>query len=253
VPANRPLILITNDDGFDAPGLTTLVQAIEPLGRIVVAAPDREQSGMAHALTLSRPLRVQTVDADRFRIDGTPTDCVHLAVDKLCDRVPDLVLSGINRGLNVGDDITYSGTVAGALEGALLRIPAISISAGIPSDGAVPYETAGEIAHRVAGYVLEHGLGVGTLLNVNVPNGSPKGIRPTRQGTREYRATAIERKDPSGRPYYWIDDIDMTPTGEPDGDHTATADGFVSITPLHINLTHDASLPGLATLIEGLS
>jgi 5'-nucleotidase len=253
VPANRPLILITNDDGYDAPGLTALVEATESLGRVVVAAPDREQSGMSHALTLSRPLRVITVAQDRFRIDGTPTDCVHLAVDKLCERVPDLVLSGINRGLNVGDDVTYSGTVAGALEGALLRIPAMSISAGVPSGAPMPYGKAAEIARRIAEHVLRHGLEVGTLLNVNVPNGSPKGIRATRQGTREYRATAIERKDPSGRPYYWIDDIDMTPTGELDGDHTATAEGFVSITPLHINLTHDASLPGLATLIEGLS
>lgn len=253
MPANRPLILITNDDGYDAPGLAALVAAAEPLGRVVVAAPDQEQSGSAHALTLARPLRVRKVGDDRYRIDGTPTDCVHLAVDKLCDRVPDLVLSGINRGLNVGDDITYSGTVAGALEGALLRIPAMAISAGSPPEGAIDYEQAGTIARGVAEHVMAHGLEIGTLLNVNVPYGSPKGIRATRQGTREYRATAIERKDPSGRPYYWIDDIDMTPTGEPDGDHTATAEGFVSITPLHINLTHDASLPGLATLIEGLS
>jgi 5'-nucleotidase len=252
VPATRPLILITNDDGYDAPGLHALSAAVATLGRVIVAAPDREQSGSAHALTLARPLRVRKVEADRFRIDGTPTDCVHLAVDKLCERLPDLVLSGINRGLNVGDDVTYSGTVAAALEGALLRIPSMAVSVANPPEGAPQYEQAAEFASRLAARLLIHGLEFGTLLNVNVPHGVPKGIRATRQGTREYRATAIERADPSGRPYYWINDVDMTPTGEPDGDHAATAEGFVSITPLHTNLTHEKSLAGLAAWIEGL-
>jgi len=252
VPASRPLILITNDDGYDAPGIHALAGAVEGLGRVVVSAPDREQSGASHALTLDRPLRVRTVAEDRYRIDGTPTDCVHLAVDKLCAHLPDLVLSGINRGLNVGDDVTYSGTVAGALEGALLRIPAIAVSTAVPPEGEVDYAQAARIACRVAERVLRDGLETGTLLNVNVPHGPAKGIRVTRQGTREYRATAVERTDPSGRPYYWIDDIDMTPTGEPDGDHHAAAEGYVSISPLHTNMTHERSLESLADWVEGL-
>ncbi len=252
MPATRPLILITNDDGYDAPGIAALVESVEELGRIVVAAPDREQSGASHSLTLDRPLRVRTIAEDRYRIDGTPTDCVHLAVDRLCGRLPDLVLSGINRGLNVGDDVTYSGTVAGALEGALLRIPAVAISAALPPEGPIDYRQAAKIARRVAERVLADGLATGTLLNVNVPHGPAKGIRLTRQGTREYRATAIERTDPAGRPYYWIADIDMTPTGEPDGDHAAAAEGFISISPLHTNMTHGRSLETLASWIEGL-
>jgi 5'-nucleotidase len=252
VPASRPLILITNDDGYDAPGLQALIGSVAALGRVVVAAPDREQSGASHALTLDRPLRVQTVAEDRYRIDGTPTDCVHLAVDRLCGRLPDLVLSGINRGLNVGDDVTYSGTVAGALEGALLRIPAIAVSAALPPEGPIDYTQAARIACRIAERILADGLTRGTLLNVNVPAGPAKGIRVTRQGTREYRATAVERTDPAGRPYYWIADIDMTPTGEPDGDHTAAADGFISISPLHTNMTHERSLESLENWVEEL-
>ena len=252
MPATRPLILITNDDGYDAPGLQALIGSVETLGRVVVSAPDREQSGASHALTLDRPLRVRTVAEDRYRIDGTPTDCVHLAVDKLCGRLPDLVLSGINRGLNVGDDVTYSGTVAGALGGALLRIPAAALSTALPPDGSIDYAQAARIACRIAERILRDGLARGTLLNVNVPHGPAKGIRVTRQGTREYRATAVERTDPSGRPYYWIDDIDMTPTGEPDGDHTAAAEGFISISPLHTNMTHESSLEPLTSWVEGL-
>ncbi len=252
VPASRPLILITNDDGYDAPGLQALIGSVAALGRVIVSAPDREQSGASHALTLDRPLRVQTVAEDRYRIDGTPTDCVHLAVDRLCGRLPDLVLSGINRGLNVGDDVTYSGTVAGALEGALLRIPAIAVSAALPPDGPIDYTQAARIACRLSERILADGLTRGTLLNVNVPAGPAKGIRVTRQGTREYRATAVERTDPAGRPYYWIADIDMTPTGEPDGDHTAAADGFISISPLHTNMTHERSLESLANWVEEL-
>ncbi len=252
MPGTRPLILITNDDGYDAPGIHALTEAVLGLGQVVVSAPDREQSGASHALTLDRPLRVRTVADGRYRITGTPTDCVHLAVDKLCGRLPDLVLSGINRGLNVGDDVTYSGTVAGALEGALLRIPAVAVSTATPPEGPIDYAQAARIACRVAERVLAEGLPTGTLLNVNVPHVPAKSIRVTRQGTREYRATAVERKDPSGRPYYWIDDIDMTPTGEPDGDHRAVAEGYVSISPLHTNMTHENSLESLAGWVEDL-
>ena len=241
--SSRPRILLTNDDGFDAPGLAALIEAMLPLGEVVVVAPDRERSAASHALTLSRPLRVHRVADRRYRIDGTPTDCVHLAIDNLTGgRLPDLVISGINRGLNVGDDVTYSGTVAGALEGTLLHVPSIAISAETTVEGGADYEQAARFVPRVADQVLRRGLEPGVLLNVNVPRAQAHGVRVTRQGTRRYRATVEERIDPSGRPYYWIAELDMTPTGEPDGDHLAISAGYISITPLQANLTDESSL-----------
>jgi len=238
------VILVTNDDGYDAPGLVALLEAVSVLDEAVVVAPDRERSGAGHALTLSRPLRVYRVAEQRYRVDGTPTDCVHLAVDRLTGgRLPRLVASGMNRGLNVGDDVTYSGTVAGALEGTLLHVPSIAFSVAVDEDGRADYAPAVPLARRLCATVLEQGLAPGVMLNVNFPAASPyRGVRITRQGTRTYRATAVERNDPSGRPYFWIDSVSATPTGEPDGDHTAIRDGYVSVSPLSSNLTHEASL-----------
>jgi 5'-nucleotidase len=245
--SDKPCILVTNDDGYDAPGLTALVEALAPLGDLIVVAPDREQSGAAHSLTLDRPLRVYEVAPRRYRVDGTPTDCVHLAVDRLTNgRLPDLVASGINRGLNVGDDLTYSGTVAGALEGAMLHIHSVAFSTAADARGTTDYTATAGIAKKLCAEILNRGLGSGVLLNVNVPAGNPKGIRLTRQGTRTYRATVEERRDPAGRPYYWMAGTDMTPAGETDGDHIAIRDGYVSVTPLHANLTHEKSLEGLS-------
>lgn len=239
-------ILVTNDDGYDAPGLTALVEAVAPLGRVVVVAPDREKSGSSHALTLVRPLRAVRVDEDRYRVDGTPTDCVHLAINSLTDgRLPDLVVSGINRGLNIGDDVTYSGTVAGALEGTLLHVPSIAFSVAVPDEGRADYSRTLSFAQRLSEIVLARGLQPGVFLNVNFPAGEPTGVRITRQGTRQYKATALERLDPNGRPYYWIDSVSATPNDEPDGDHRAIRDGYVSVTPLTSNLTHERTLEGL--------
>jgi 5'-nucleotidase len=245
--SRRPRILVTNDDGYDAPGIAALIAALAPLGDLVVVAPDREQSASAHALTVNRPLRVYEVGAGRYRVDGTPTDCVHLALHRLAGaRMPDLVVSGINRGLNIGDDLTYSGTVAGALEGALLHVPAVALSAASDERGGADYAAAADYGRKLCATVLERGLPTGVLLNVNVPSGAPRGTRLTRQGTRTYRATVEERLDPSGRPYYWIAGADAIPTGEADGDHVAIRDGFISVTPLHANLTHEPSLATLA-------
>jgi 5'-nucleotidase len=242
-----PCILVTNDDGFDAPGLAALVAAMEALGRVVVVAPEREQSAAAHALTLRRPLRVWETASDRYRVDGTPTDCVHLGVFHLTGkRIPDLVVSGINRGLNLGDDVTYSGTVSGALEAALLEVPAIAFSAATDESGVADYRCAAAFAAPLARRLLREGLPRGVFLNVNVPTGSPTGVRVTRQGTRSYRAAVVERLDPQGRPYFWIAGADTTPGGEPDGDHHAIAEGVVSVTPLHANMTHHPSLPVVA-------
>jgi 5'-nucleotidase len=245
---NKPRILVTNDDGYDAHGLTALVEALEGIGELIVVAPDREQSAAAHALTLDRPLRVCEVARNRYRVDGTPTDCVHLAVHRLTGgRLPDLVVSGINRGLNIGDDLTYSGTVAGALEGALLHIPALAFSTATDEKGRADYGPAAAFAPKLCAEVLDRGVDPGVLLNVNLPVGTPLGVRVTRQGTRTYRATAEERLDPTGRPYYWITGADVTPAGEKDGDHVAIRDGYVSVTPLHANLTHAPSLEPLAS------
>ncbi len=244
--ATRPLILLTNDDGYDAPGLAELVRSLEGLGEIVVVAPAREQSATAHSLTLARPLRVRETAPGRYRVDGTPTDCVHLAVFNLTgQRKPDLLVSGINRGLNLGDDVTYSGTVAGALEGALLRIPSLAFSAGMDERGEVDYRTASRFARALAERVVGRGLPQGVFLNVNVPAGEPRGVRITRQGMRSYRAAVVERLDPSGRPYFWIASADTTPSGEPDGDHRAIEEGCISVSPLHANLTHVPSLEAL--------
>ncbi len=242
-PADRPCLLVTNDDGIDAPGLAALVRAVSHLGRVIVVAPDRERSASGHALTLDRPLRVRRRAEDRYEVDGTPTDCVHLGVFNLTGgRPPHLIVSGINRGANLGDDVTYSGTVAAALEGTLLRIPSIAFSVERDAEGQAAFDEAERVAAQLAETALVRGIPSGVLLNVNVPRGTPRGLRITRQGRRTYRAGAIERLDPSGRPYYWIAGADATPDGEPDGDHTAVRDGYVSVTPLHADMTHEPSL-----------
>lgn len=244
---DRAQILLTNDDGHDAPGLAALAAALAPLGDIIVVAPDRERSGAGHALTLGRPLRVRETAPGRYRVDGTPTDCVHLGVFNLTGgRVPDLVVSGINRGLNLGDDVTYSGTVAGALEGTLLQVPSLALSAARDEGDDASYDIAARFARELAARVLRDGLPKGVFLNVNVPLPPVRGVRVTRQGTRSYRAAVVERLDPSGRPYFWIAGADMTPSGEPDGDHAAIAEGHISVTPLHADLTHDSSLAAVA-------
>ncbi len=241
-------ILVTNDDGYQAPGLAALVEALEGLGRVVVVAPDRERSATSHALTIGRPLRVIPWGPDRFRVDGTPTDCVHLGVFRLAgEHPPKLVVAGINRGLNLGDDVTYSGTVAAALEGALLHVPALALSAAVEDDSPAAYATAARVARYLAEAVLRRGLPAGVLLNVNVPLGQPRGLRITRQGSRAYRAAVVERLDPAGRPYYWIAEAEAVPRGEPDGDHAAIEAGLISVSPLHANLTHEPSLKTLAS------
>jgi 5'-nucleotidase len=180
-------------------------------------------------------------------VTGTPTDCVHLAVDRMTGgRLPDLVASGVNRGLNIGDDLTYSGTVAAALEGALLHVPSLAFSAATDEKGSGDWGAITAFARKICVDVLERGLESGVVLNVNAPVGQPRGVRITRQGTRTYRATALERLDPSGRPYYWIAGADITPAEEADGDHVAIRDGYISVTPLHANLTHEPYLERLS-------
>lgn len=236
-------ILVTNDDGVLAAGVQALGRALAECGEVTVVAPDRERSATSHSLTLRAPLRVHWVSERVASVDGTPTDCVLLAVHALLERRPDLVVSGVNHGPNLGDDVYYSGTVAGAMEGALIGIPAIAVS--LAGEHPAALAAAASFAARLAAIVAERGLRQGTLLNVNVPAASPasvKGVRWTRLGRRVYH-NAVERlDDPGGELRYRICG---TPGGEElEGtDLLAIAEGYVSVTPLHFDRTDHVSLP----------
>jgi 5'-nucleotidase len=243
-----PVILVTNDDGIHARGLQALADALAPLGEVHVVAPDREQSAVGHALTLHRPLRVDRVADRKFAVNGTPSDCVNLAVLGLLPEPPVLVASGVNHGSNLGDDVTYSGTVSAAMEGTLLGVSSLAVSQADP-DGE-SFEAAGAVALAVATRLLVEGLPAKTLLNVNVPRGAVKGIRLTRLGHRVYREKVIREVDPRGRPYYWIGAGPPEWAEDTDADIAAVHAGFASVTPLHLDLTHHGAL-GRMTEWEG--
>ncbi len=233
------VILVSNDDGIQSEGISALEEALRKLGEVYTVAPDREQNSMSHALTLHRPLRVQEVGPRRFAVDGTPTDCVKLALSGLLPVRPNLVVSGINKGPNLGDDIIYSGTVAAAIEGTLLGIPSMAISLVTFRD--FVFQAAAEFAVTLASRVLEKGVPPGTWLNVNVPP-TPKhemrGWRLTRQGKRHYSEKIVERVDPRGRKYYWIGGDDLGFSQEDGTDCVAVQEGFISVTPLQVDLTN---------------
>lgn len=244
---SRRLILVTNDDGFHAPGIKALADALEVLGDVAIVAPDRERSGVARMINLGRPLRARSRGPLRWTVDGSPTDCTYLALHELLPRRPDLVISGINRGPNLADDVTYSGTVAGAMEGALLGFKSFSISL----DGWPPthYGPAGQVAVIVAQMMLERDWPRRTMLNVNVPDtdGQPVGgFRWTRGGLRNYGHTVTVREDPRGRPYYWLGGARLGHYPMPGSDCDTVDEGLVSITPLNLDLTHEALLAELS-------
>jgi 5'-nucleotidase len=233
-------ILVTNDDGIHAAGLRILADALEQVGDVYVVAPDREQSAVGHALTLHRPLRVEPVRERWFAVNGTPSDCVNLAVLGLLPAAPALVAAGINHGSNLGDDVTYSGTVSAAMEGTLLGITSMAVS---QMDGAPEgLAAAGEVARAVAARLLVEGLPRKTLLNVNVPREAPRGVRLTRLGHRVYREKAVQEVDPRGRPYYWIGAGPAVWEEDQDSDIAAVHQGYASVTPLHLDLTHHGAL-----------
>ena len=240
-------ILITNDDGIDAPGIKVLAEGLSELGELTVVAPDREQSASGHSLTLQRPLRISKRAAGWYAVDGTPTDCVFLGVNHLMrQEAPDLVISGINRGGNLGDDITYSGTVSAAFEATLLGIPAIAISLEYKSD--FNFSTAVKVAREVAEKVIRDGMPSDTLLNVNVPDlpwDELSGFRVTRQGKRCYSDVVRENHDPRGRRYYWIAGEVLKGDELAGTDATEVQNGFVSITPIHLDLTNYRALEPL--------
>lgn len=243
-------ILITNDDGVYSEGLRLLSRALAPLGEVTVVAPDREQSATGHSLTLDRPLRLQKIEENWYAVDGTPTDCVNLAVLWLLkEKKPDLVVSGINFGLNLGDDVTYSGTVSATFEGTLLGIPSVAFSQEI-AEG-YSFDRAAAFAGRFIGELLSAALRPDLLLNVNLPAGELQGLSFTRLGRRVYQQVVVEKEDPRGRKYYWIAG---TPEWQSDSgtDHDAVASGRVSVTPLHLDLTDYRGLEGYADLRDRL-
>lgn len=231
-----PLILVSNDDGYHSEGIKVLADALKSLGEVWVVAPDRENSAVSHALTLSRPLRLTQLAERGFAVDGTPTDCVTLGVGQvLKGRTPDLVISGINFGANMGDDVHYSGTVSAAFEAVILGVPAIAVSQVIWSE--FSYAFAGRFARLIATRVLGRGLPPGVLLNVNVPPNRPKGVRFTRLGKRTYGEGVVEDTDPRGRKCYWIGGGDPVWEDIPGTDFAAVGAGYTSITPLHLDMT----------------
>lgn len=245
-----PVILVTNDDGVYSDGLTALSNALRSIGDVYVVAPEREQSAVGHTLTLHRPLKFEKINNRVYFINGTPTDCVILGVNKLLPQKPDIVISGINNGGNMGDDITYSGTVAAAMEGTFLGIPSIAVSLVVETLNSNAqrkkppgFQKAIRFAQRLAGIVLKNGLPPNTLLNVNVPDiPKVKGVRLTRQGKRVYDNSIQEMSDPRGRIHYWIGGgMPLWHTGE-DTDFETIQNGFISITPIHLDLTNYRAL-----------
>jgi 5'-nucleotidase len=231
-------ILVTNDDGVRAEGIKNLREAVEEIGRVIVVAPEQQQSASSHALTLSDPLRINWLDDSTIAVDGTPTDCVLVAMRGILERKPDLLVSGINHGPNLGDDVTYSGTVAAAFEGTLLGIPSVAVSVAAWQD--CKFDAARNFAGRIVTEVLEHGLAPNTLLNVNVPSCAAEGItgvRVTRLGKRVYRDVIVKKKDPRGRDYYWIGGGDPEWKPEKGTDFEAIEQNYISVTPLNLDLT----------------
>src|SRR3954453_7813011 len=233
-------ILATNDDGYRSEGIHALARALRDIGEVTIVAPMSEASAIGHALTLRHPLRLAAV-ADRvFAVEGTPTDCVNIAVTEVFKGRPDLVVSGINKGWNLGDDVTYSGTVAGALEGALLGAPSIAVSLRQTRD-TYDFSFAARAAATMAEAISRQPLPGRTFLNINVPKGQPKGYRVTVQAKRNHVTSIAERHDPKGRPYYWIEEGQNDWEPHDRSDYQAVRDGYVSVTPLQPDLTaHDA-------------
>ena len=245
-------ILLTNDDGVQAPGLLALAKSLADVGNVTVLAPDRNWSASGHVKTMHRPLRAwSTTLADgspALACDGAPSDCVALGLLGLVSPKVDLVVSGINPSANLGHDVTYSGTVTAAMEAAIAGVSGIAVSLDSHADqnGQVDYSTAAEIARRVAAHVASRGLPRGVFLNINVPYltfDNLRGVNISRQGLRVYRDALVERVDPRGRPYYWIGGDEPSGVPEPGTDFWALEEGMVSISPLQLDLTAADSLP----------
>jgi 5'-nucleotidase len=244
-------ILLVNDDGYFSEGILTLYEVLKKYFQVKVVAPDRNLSGAGHSLTFTKPLRIRQVDSDIYTvIEGTPADCVHLGVGVIFKgKKPDLVISGINKGPNLGEDITYSGTVAGAMEGAILGIPSMAVSL-FARENFLFYD-ASKVVLDLIGFLLSRKFPKNTYLNVNIPNIPYEEIKAyavTRQGHRNYREVVIRYRDPYGQPLYWIAATEFNWSAEPWSDYWAVAQGFVSITPLDLDLTNPIVNRGISFL-----
>jgi 5'-nucleotidase len=238
------LIMISNDDGYNAEGIKALATALRRLGRVIIVAPQWEQSGTSHSLTLYRPLRTKEIAPDIYAVSGTPTDAVMVGVYCILRQKPDILVSGINHGPNMGDDVTYSGTVAAAMEGTILDIPSIAISLAASNHSAPltksRFSKAASFASRLVKAVLKYGIPKSTLLNVNVPDSpdtDPRRYMVTKLGKREYRDVITEKIDPRGEPYFWIAGHYVITDKGPQTDYGAVQSKFISVTPLDVDLT----------------
>jgi len=231
-------ILITNDDGIHSEGIRALEDALKAVGDVYVVAPESEMSGASHSLTLARPLRIRQVDERHWTVDGTPTDCVTFAINRILspEQLPHICASGINHGANLGDDATYSGTVAGAMESTILGVPGIAFS--LVANRSQDFTESAKVAEKLMRKAIEEGLPKGTLLNVNIPKGVPRGVRVTRQGLKNARPIISEHTDPRGKFYYWIgEERNGFHADEGGTDFEAIDEGFVSVTPMRCDLT----------------
>ncbi len=236
---------MTNDDGVHAAGIKALQEAVAPLGRVVVIAPEQDKSAVSHALTMNRPLRVVEIAEDVYAVNGTPTDCVCLGLNKILSSKPDLLVSGINPGPNLGDDISYSGTVSAAIEGTMYGVASLAFSLAGESYS-FDFSRAVNVAWKLASMALQFSLPASTLLNINIPVLSEgkvlPGIRFTRQGRRLYKNSIKEIKDPWGNEHYWIGGGIVQSCGGNDTDQQAIEEGFVSVTPIQLDLTNHAGV-----------
>jgi 5'-nucleotidase len=246
-------ILISNDDGYLAPGLAALAEALGELARVTVVAPDRNRSGASNSLTLQRPLRAEMTPSGFIKVDGTPTDCVHLALTGLLDEEPDMVVSGINAGANLGDDVIYSGTVAAATEGRFLGLPALAVS--LASRAARHYDSAARATARLVQGLKQSPLPDDTILNINVPDlpwEAIRGFRATRLGFRHRAEPVVRDRDPYGRDIYWVGPAGPAQDGGEGTDFHAVEQGFVSVTPLQIDLTRHQGVGPLQDWLQGM-
>lgn len=234
-------ILVTNDDGYFSPGIQALADALTAVGEVTIVAPQTEASAVGHALTLRRPLRLERVSERVYAVDGTPTDCVNIALSQVFTAPPDIIVSGINKGLNIGDDVTYSGTVAGALEGALLGYPAIAVSLQFRPEG-YEFGAAAAAAATLAAEVLARPLPPRTFLNINAPAGPIQGVRVTVQAKRNHITKVAKRVDPRGQAYFWIEEAQDDWQPHDRSDYQAIRDGFLSVTPIQPDLTDHRAL-----------
>jgi 5'-nucleotidase len=252
----KPLILLTNDDGFFRETIQILFRRLRPLGTTYIVAPDREKSASSLSITLRQPLRIHSVKPRVWAVEGTPGDCIYFALQKLLPRRPDLVISGLNPGPNLGQqDVNYSGTVAGALQGTFLGVPSVAVSMLADAHGRFAVRAAADVVCRIAATVLEQGLPKGVTLNVNVPPPPVKGVKVTRLGWKFYDPEIIEKKDPRDSSYFWIGTGTPKRVGDRTTDVIAAHEGYISLTPLHTDMTahHALASPKLWRLAKVLS